>query len=178
MLTTLVDKPPAGDDWVHEIKYDGYRMVVRIERGRARLYSRNGKEWTSTFPAVAKDLAALPVKSAWIDGEVVVLDADGRTSFQALQNALASTSAQRPRLLRVRPHVPRRLRPARRGADRAQARAARPHRQGRRAACAPVPNVQGNGADFFAQACSLGLEGIIAKRADVDVRAASGRGNG
>ena len=113
---------PAGDDWLHEIKYDGYRMVCASSAGKARLFSRNGKDWTSTFPAVARDLAELPVKSAWIDGEVVVLDADGRTSFQALQNALDSTTDARPAVLRVRSHLPRRLRPARRGADRTQAR--------------------------------------------------------
>jgi bifunctional non-homologous end joining protein LigD len=164
MLTTLVDKPPAGDDWIHEVKYDGYRMVVRIERGRARLFSRNEKEWTSTFPAVAKDLAGLRVKNAWIDGEVVVLDAEGRTSFQALQNALASPSAQglaffafdlmyldgydlRGVALTDRKRVLRDLIGKGHGCVRAG------------------PEAQGNGADFFAQACRLGLEGSIAKRA-------------
>jgi len=90
MLTTLVSEPPAGEDWIHEVKYDGYRLVARIARGKARLFSRNEKEWTASFPDVARDLAALPVQSAWIDGEVVVLDETGRSSFQALQNALAS----------------------------------------------------------------------------------------
>jgi bifunctional non-homologous end joining protein LigD len=89
-LTMLVDSPPKGEQWLSEIKYDGYRMVARIERGKARLYSRTGKEWTGAFGLVADALASLPVKSAWIDGEVCALDAQGRTSFQALQNALAT----------------------------------------------------------------------------------------
>jgi bifunctional non-homologous end joining protein LigD len=89
MLTTLVKSPPNGDEWLHEIKYDGYRMLCRIDNGKVQLVSRNGKDWTAVFAAVAQDLAQLPVRGAWIDGEVVVLDAAGRTSFQALQNALS-----------------------------------------------------------------------------------------
>jgi bifunctional non-homologous end joining protein LigD len=87
-LATLVDTAPAGDDWVYEVKYDGYRMLARIERGKARIYSRNGKDWTARFPRHAAALARLPVKRAWLDGEMAVFQADGNTSFQALQNAL------------------------------------------------------------------------------------------
>jgi bifunctional non-homologous end joining protein LigD len=90
MLTTLVSTAPAGDEWIHEIKYDGYRMVCRIDSGKAHLYSRNGKDWTPSFRSVADDLPKLPLLSAFIDGEVVVLDAAGRPSFQALQNALSA----------------------------------------------------------------------------------------
>jgi bifunctional non-homologous end joining protein LigD len=67
-------------------------MLCRIEKGKARLVSRNGKDWTAVFASVADDLAKLPVRDAWIDGEVVVLDSAGRTSFSALQNALTATS--------------------------------------------------------------------------------------
>src|ERR1043166_3596987 len=88
-LATLVKQPPQGDGWVHEMKYDGYRMLCRIDNGEARMYSRNAKEWTGNFPALVRAAARLPVTSAWIDGEVVVLQADGRSSFQALQNALS-----------------------------------------------------------------------------------------
>jgi bifunctional non-homologous end joining protein LigD len=69
-LATLVGSAPTGDDWLHEIKYDGYRMLCRIEKGKARLVSRNGKDWTAVFASVADDLAKLPVREAWIDGEV------------------------------------------------------------------------------------------------------------
>ncbi|HWI15214.1 MAG TPA: DNA polymerase ligase N-terminal domain-containing protein, partial [Burkholderiales bacterium] len=72
-LATLVGAPPTGAGWVHEMKLDGYRILARIEEGTARLYSRNGKEWTSNFPAIARAAGRLPVQSAWLDGEVVVL---------------------------------------------------------------------------------------------------------
>ncbi|MCW5891001.1 MAG: non-homologous end-joining DNA ligase [bacterium] len=88
-LATLVAAPPAGDDWLHESKYDGYRILCRVARGRVTLASRNGKDWTERFPAVARAAAALPVAAALLDGEVAVVGADGRTSFGALQNAAA-----------------------------------------------------------------------------------------
>src|SRR4030095_3943276 len=93
MLTTLFTSAPTGQHWLHEIKYDGYRMLCRIENGKARMFSRNAKDWTAAFSPSAADLATLPVRTAWIDGEVVVMDAAGRTSFQALQNALTAKAA-------------------------------------------------------------------------------------
>jgi bifunctional non-homologous end joining protein LigD len=90
-LATLVKAPPTGPQWIHEIKYDGYRMLCRIDGGKASLISRTGKDWTADFPTLVRDLARLPVRSAWLDGEVVVLDEKGRTSFQGLQNALSGT---------------------------------------------------------------------------------------
>ena len=86
-LATLVSGPPPGDDWVHEIKLDGYRILLRIERGRVKLLTRNRQDWTARFPAVAEAAAALPVKEALLDGEIVVLDRAGVSSFQALQQA-------------------------------------------------------------------------------------------
>jgi bifunctional non-homologous end joining protein LigD len=90
-LATLMKAPPAGGNWIHEIKYDGYRMLARIEDGSARMISRNKKDWTGNFSSVAQAAARLPVKTAWLDGEVVALDAEGRSSFQALQNALSAS---------------------------------------------------------------------------------------
>jgi bifunctional non-homologous end joining protein LigD len=84
-LATLVETIPKGDEWVHELKYDGYRMLCRIERGEAQLYSRNGLEWTHKLGALAAAVSKLPVTEAWLDGEVVVLMPDGSMSFQALQ---------------------------------------------------------------------------------------------
>ena len=89
LLPTLADQAPAGDEWLHELKHDGYRMLCRIEKGEARMLSRSGKDWTDTFANVARAAARLPVESAWIDGEVVVNDSQGRSSFQSLQNALS-----------------------------------------------------------------------------------------
>jgi len=86
-LATLVKEPPEGDSWLHELKYDGYRIGCRIDRGTVQLLSRNGKDWTARFPTVGDAARRLPAQRALIDGEVTVLTPDGRTSFQALQNA-------------------------------------------------------------------------------------------
>ncbi len=80
---------PSSPDWLHEIKYDGYRLLARIARGEARLLTRNGLDWTGKFPALARALAALPVASAVIDGELVALAGDGTTDFGDLQDAIA-----------------------------------------------------------------------------------------
>src|SRR5688572_10165247 len=90
-LASAVVTPPSGDAWVYEIKHDGYRMLCRIEAGAAQFVSRTAKDWTATFPSLARTLSRLPLASAWLDGEVVVLDRNGRSSFQALQNALSGT---------------------------------------------------------------------------------------
>src|SRR5688572_4848384 len=89
-LATLVKAPPAGTQWVHEMKYDGYRMLCRIDHREAHIVSRNGKEWTDAFPTIANAAAKLPVGTAWIDGEICDVDAQGRSSFQALQNVLSN----------------------------------------------------------------------------------------
>src|SRR5947207_7099069 len=89
-LATLVDKPPDGSEWLHEIKYDGYRLLARIEKGKARLITRNGLDWTAKFPALARTVAALPVETALIDGELVALAVDGTTSFADLQDRIAT----------------------------------------------------------------------------------------
>lgn len=91
-LATASQTAPTGDRWVHEVKLDGYRMLGRVEGGRIQFFSRNRREWTKQFPNIATALADLPVESAWFDGEIVSLDAKGRSSFQALQNALSTGS--------------------------------------------------------------------------------------
>jgi bifunctional non-homologous end joining protein LigD len=92
-LATLVDSVPAGDRWVHEMKYDGYRTLLAIGDGEVRAYTRSGLDWSERFPTIVTEAAGLKVGSALIDGEAVVLDADGRSSFQALQGALKGTPA-------------------------------------------------------------------------------------
>jgi bifunctional non-homologous end joining protein LigD len=86
-LARLVDEAPAGDEWLHEIKFDGYRILSRIDRNEIHLFTRNGNDWTAKFPHLCEALRALPVKQAWLDGEVVVMTREGRTSFQKLQQA-------------------------------------------------------------------------------------------
>jgi bifunctional non-homologous end joining protein LigD len=164
-LATLVDAVPAGDGWLHEIKYDGYRMVCRIDRGAVKIFSRNGKDWTHVLASVAGAVARMRVKSAWIDGEVAVVDAQGLTRFQLLQNALAD-----PKLGRLMyfvfdvPYLD--------GYDLRKV----PLTERKRVLRTLVPEsdailrygveVLGGGTDFFAQACRLGLEGTVSKRAD------------
>lgn len=87
-LATLVDRPPTeAGQWIFESKFDGYRLLARIDSGTVRLVTRNGKDWTARMPALARALAALPLQTGWIDGEVLMLDSDDRPDFQALQNA-------------------------------------------------------------------------------------------
>ncbi|MFL1526701.1 DNA ligase D [Pseudomonas sp. O230] len=85
-LATLVEKVPPGQ-WSYEIKFDGYRIMARIDHGEVKLFTRNGHDWTHKLPGQAESLAALQLESAWLDGEVVVADEHGVPDFQALQNA-------------------------------------------------------------------------------------------
>ena len=85
-LATLVDFPPEGD-WRYEVKFDGYRIMARIEGDDVRLFTRNGHDWSAKMPGQVAALRALGVDSAWLDGEMVVNDEDGKADFQALQNA-------------------------------------------------------------------------------------------
>ncbi|KAB0503720.1 DNA ligase D [Pseudomonas moorei] len=85
-LATLVEKAPDGQ-WRYEVKFDGYRIMARIDHGEVRLFTRNGHDWTHKLPGQAEALAALHLESAWLDGEMVVVDEEGVPDFQALQNA-------------------------------------------------------------------------------------------
>jgi bifunctional non-homologous end joining protein LigD len=83
----LVDAPPQGPEWLHEIKYDGYRMHARLDRRRAQLLTRTGLDWTRKYPAVPAALSVLPAKRAYLDGELCGVRPDGKTSFSMLQGA-------------------------------------------------------------------------------------------
>jgi bifunctional non-homologous end joining protein LigD len=87
-LCTLVDAAPEGEDWIHEIKFDGYRLLGRIQSGKATLLTRAGHDWTGRFPPIVAALEGLPVRQAIVDGEATILDASGHPSFQRLQNAI------------------------------------------------------------------------------------------
>ena len=171
-LATLVDDPPAGDEWLHEMKFDGYRILARLQNGKARLMSRNGKDWTAQFPTVAAAVEALPVRTALLDGEVAVVLPSGTTSFQALQNAL--TAADKGALayfLFDLVHLE----------TVSLARAPLEERKtllhgllSRLPAGSPLrysDHVAGSGREFFAQACKMGLEGIVSKRRDAPYQA-------
>jgi bifunctional non-homologous end joining protein LigD len=88
-LSTLTDSTPVGDEWVHEIKFDGYRVVARIVDGNVQLLTRHGLDWTERIPKLAHALTELKLPDTIIDGELVALDAAGISHFQALQNALS-----------------------------------------------------------------------------------------
>src|SRR5262249_23092104 len=87
-LATLVSGAPEGDEWLHEMKFDGYRVLCRIERGSVQLLSRNGSDWTDRLPGIVQAAARLGARSAMLDGEVAIVMPNGVTSFNALQNAL------------------------------------------------------------------------------------------
>ena len=174
-LAMLVDDAPAGDGWLHEIKFDGYRMLCRIDDGKCRIVSRNGKDWTASFRAIADAVARLPVDIG-VDRrrDRRHRRATAASSFQALQNVLSDESRREARST-TRSTCPistattcatRRSRRARRCCARSSA-TARSIRYS--------DHVEGNGPAFFEQACKLGLEGIISKRADSTYQAARGR---
>lgn len=166
-LATLVTASPEGKEWVHELKYDGYRILCRIQGGRAVLLTRNGNDWTAKLPHLAATLAALPVKTAWLDGEVVALLPDGRISFQTLQNAFDTHSDSnlvyfvfdllyldgydlRPGSLIERKRLLSGLFKDRSSSDLIRY----------------SDHIIGEGEAAFAEACRSGMEGLIAKRAD------------
>jgi len=97
-LATLHESPPSGPGWLHEIKLDGYRMLCRIHGCKVRLITRGQLDWTGRLLHLAADLLKLPVKSAWLDGEVVALRADGISDFSTLQSAFRKKATSQPRI--------------------------------------------------------------------------------
>ena len=167
-LATLSRTPPSGDKWVHEIKLDGYRVGCLISDGRVRLVSRRGLDWTSTFPEIVEAFRRLDVREAVIDGELVVILPDGRSSFEAMQQAVASPSRRTGLvyyafdLLRLDgeriDRLPLEARKARLLALLGRAKAAR---------IRYTEHLDGRGSEVFEQACRMGLEGIVSKRRDL-----------
>ena len=89
-LATLAKSAPTHGDWLYEIKFDGYRLMTRIAKGKATIFTRGGHDWTHKMQPLADELATLGIASGWLDGEAVVLDAEGLPHFNLLQNALDS----------------------------------------------------------------------------------------
>jgi DNA ligase D-like protein (predicted ligase) len=87
-LAFPVDQPPEGKHWIHEIKYDGYRTQVLLERGHARVFTRNGYDWSDRYPSIIRAASRLPCQSAIIDGEAILPDGDGASDFEAFQSAI------------------------------------------------------------------------------------------
>jgi bifunctional non-homologous end joining protein LigD len=161
-LATLVDEVPAGSSWIHEIKYDGYRLLLAVGDGVATAWTRNAKDWSDKFKALVKAAAKLPA-GCLIDGEAVALDEDGRPSFQLLQSTLKGGSANlafyafdllidRGADIRKLPNIERKERLA--------------------ALLETVPppilygdHIVGRGQEMFEAVCKQGGEGVISKKA-------------
>jgi bifunctional non-homologous end joining protein LigD len=163
-LPSAVDKAPSGKDWVHEIKYDGYRVQARIDDGKVTLLTRQGLDWTERFGGVAKAVAALPVRSALIDTEIVVQTEAGVASFTALVEALKNGTGELVLYAFDLLHLD--------GFDVREAPLAE-----RKAALARIieadggdgrirfsEHLEGDGDTVFRHAGRLGLEGIVSKR--------------
>lgn len=167
-LATLVDEAPAGDEWVHEIKLDGYRLLGFVAGGEARLRTRNGNDWTESFPAIAEALQKLKADDAVVDLEAVILDPEGKSSFQALQAALGEGG--RPERIVAYAFdlleldgvrlTERPLTERKRILD-ALIKKSKPG-----ASLRYSEHITVEGSVIHAQACAKGLEGIISKRAD------------
>jgi bifunctional non-homologous end joining protein LigD len=155
-------KPPAGTDWVHEIKHDGYRMIVRRDGAAVRLYSRNANDWTVRLAAIATAAKSVDAKSFTIDGEAVVLGPDGLSRFEELSRREAARTAILYAFdlieldgedLRHRPFLDRKAVLAR-------------LLGGIKAGILLNRHIAEDGPTVFAHACQLGAEGIVSKRVD------------
>jgi bifunctional non-homologous end joining protein LigD len=163
-LCTSVDRPPPGDGWGHEIKFDGYRVQLRIENGEATLKTRKGLDWTDKFGAIAAEAASLP--EAMIDGEIVAVDHNGAPSFSALQAALSDGKTDGLiyfafDLLFAEGEDLRAL-PLRERKARLNDMLAR--RKGRAKRIKYVEHFESGGDAVLNSACKLNLEGIISKK--------------
>jgi bifunctional non-homologous end joining protein LigD len=173
-LSTLVDEVPAGDEWLHEIKFDGYRTLCRIQSGRVKFFTREGKDWTHRFGKLGAAAAGLPVDQAWLDGEIVVVEKDGATNFQSLQEALGSNQTDRlTYFLFDLLHID--------GYDLTRAPLlARKNILAKvlQDAAGPVrfsDHIVGRGEALYHRACRLGLEGVISKQKESPYRSGRSR---
>jgi bifunctional non-homologous end joining protein LigD len=175
-LPTLVAAVPSGDQWLHEIKYDGYRLIARLARGKVKLRSRNGNDWTAKFPTIAAALRDLPVKNGLLDGEVVHEQPNGITSFSLL--AIDLSEGRTEHLVYYVFDLPylngcsvmaSRLEERKRFLEALLApRSAKLIRYSK--------HVEGDGPAFYAKCCSLALEGVVSKRRDAPYIPGHGHG--
>jgi bifunctional non-homologous end joining protein LigD len=164
-LATLVDAVPTGSGWLHEVKYDGYRALIAIGGGKAKVFTRSGLDWTDKFPAIADAAAQLPVGSALIDGEIVAFK-DGRPDFSTLKDAISAGGDMTlfafdlldldGENLTALPNVQRkeRLRAILTESDRLRF----------------AEHILGSGEQLFAAMCREGYEGVVSKKADAPYR--------
>jgi bifunctional non-homologous end joining protein LigD len=163
-LATLVKSPPDGDDWLHEIKYDGYRAIAAVGAGRVHVFTRSGLDWTDKFAQIADALSRLDVDSALLDGEVVALDDKGRTSFEQLQHGLKDGKV--PLTYYVFDLIELDGKDLRSEPLERRKAALQKLLKGAPKAIRYSDHVVGHGDKVLAKACAMGLEGIVSKRAD------------
>jgi bifunctional non-homologous end joining protein LigD len=173
MLASTADAPPEGPEWVSEIKFDGYRLLVEKTQGGVRLITRNGLDWTRRFSAIADAVAALPAETLLADGEVVALREDGVSSFAMLQQALSESRTDGLVLylfdLLYRDGMDLR------GCSLDDRKRALEDLPGATSPLRFSEHLAGVGAAMRVRACAMGLEGIMCKRLDSSYRAGRGR---
>lgn len=160
----LVDRPPSGAAWLHEIKFDGYRFQARVEGGRVTLFTRRGHDWTSRLPELASDLAGLP--DAILDGELCFLGPDGQPAFSGLRAAMGK--GKTAGLVYFAFDL------LWRGQDDLRRFALKDRKAALASVLSPVAgdrvrlveSFEVGGAALLQSACQLGLEGIVSKRRD------------
>jgi bifunctional non-homologous end joining protein LigD len=170
---TLVDAVPSGAGWLHEMKYDGYRCLLSLAGGEARIHTRTGLDWTDKFPEIAEAAGSIPCDSALLDGEIVALDAKGNTNFSALQEAISEGGRGLTLFLFDALEID--------GAD--LGKLPNVERKQKLAALlagvAPpilyADHLVGKGERLFEAMCAAGQEGIISKKADAPYRSARTR---
>jgi len=173
-LALLAEKPPEGDGWLHEIKFDGYRLMAAIDGKSIRLLTRSGLNWTDRFPGIAEAFEDFPAKSALIDGQAVIEDDNGVSSFSALQDALSERKTASAAvffafdLLYLDGYSLRES-----ALDDRKDGLAKLLSSNRHPSLRYSDHVVGNGQSMLDHACRLGLEGIVSKRRNAPYR--SGR---
>jgi bifunctional non-homologous end joining protein LigD len=170
-LATSIDKVPKGERWIHEIKFDGYRVQLHIANEGTTVYTRRGNDWTRRFKKIADDAFLINASSAIIDGEIVVPAADGTTDFSVLQNELKGKSKSIVMvafdLLYLNGYDLRKLPLEERKSHLKKLIA--------KTAIQFSESFEVDGSAMYKHACSVGLEGVVSKVRDS--RYPSGRGN-
>ena len=166
-LPLLVEEAPQGRDWLYELKLDGYRMICFVKKGKASLDTRRGNDWTDRFPTIARAVEDLQLENAILDGEIVVLNPDGTSDFQALQNSLRHGDHDQIvyfvfDLLYYRGDDLREVALVER--KKLLSQLIGPERPS--AVIRYNDHIAGQGAEILSSACGHGLEGVVAKRAD------------
>jgi bifunctional non-homologous end joining protein LigD len=171
-IPTRADKPPAGPNWIHEIKHDGYRIIARKKDDRVRLFTRRGYDWTHKFPLIAKAVAGLRSNALVIDGEAVFCDSNGVANFEKLHSQAYDDRALlyafdllelggvdiRPQPLEERKGTLQHL-----------------LRNTKNGGIQLNEHILGDGATIFLHACKLGLEGIVSKHREHPYRSGASK---